>query len=125
MAEQDGDVERTEIEAVLETRRELGPRYDAALVDSFADRVEAAIAQRVSAEAVRRDQAVRAQAAAGPRQLALGIVSSVAGIPITAITLAVPDEETVGLAALVAAWTGLVWINLAHARQARRHPDVT
>ena len=32
------DLERTEIEALLETRRELGPQYDAALVDSFADR---------------------------------------------------------------------------------------
>ena len=30
-------VERQEVEALLETRRELGPTYDEALVDAFAD----------------------------------------------------------------------------------------
>ena len=37
-------VERQEVEALLETRRELGPTYDEALVDAFADRIEAAVA---------------------------------------------------------------------------------
>jgi hypothetical protein len=117
--EDEGELERNELEAVLEARRELGPRYDAALVESFADRVEAAIVQRVSAEAVRRDAAIRARSSAGPRQLALGIVTAVAGVPVTAITLAVPEDGVVSLVSLVASWTGLVWINLAHARQSR------
>jgi len=80
------ELDRGEIEAVIETRRELGATYDAALVDSFADRIEAAVAARVAGEVTDRQRADRARAAAGPRQLALGIVSSVMGVPITAIS---------------------------------------
>ena len=35
-------------------RRELGPSYDAALVDSFAERIERAIAERVEDQLARR-----------------------------------------------------------------------
>jgi hypothetical protein len=113
------EVERTEVEAVLETRRELGSAYDQALVDSFADRIEAAVAARTAHDLDRRGRADRDRAAAGPRQLALGIVSCVAGIPVTAISLAVEGGVT-GLAAMVVGWGGLVGINAAHALQSRR-----
>lgn len=111
-------LDRSEIEAVLETRRELGASYDAALVDSFADRIEAAVAARAADQVATSQQRVRAGAAGGPRQLALGIVSGVVGIPITAISLAVGDGVT-GLAAMVVGWAGLVGINVAHAAQSR------
>ncbi len=114
------DLERSEAEAVLETRRELGSAYDAALVDSFADRIEAAVAARAAHDVARRGHDDRARAAAGPRQLALGIVTSVAGIPVTAISLAVDGG---GLAAMVVGWAGLVGINVAHALQSRGRPD--
>jgi hypothetical protein len=114
------EVERTEVEAVLETRRELGSSYDKALVDSFADRVEAAVAARTAHELDRRGRADRDRAAAGPRQLALGIVSAAVGVPITAISLAVPESDGVGLAAMLIGWGGLVGINAAHALQSRR-----
>ena len=112
----DEELERTELEAVLETRRELGSTYDRALVDSFADRIEAAVAARTAHDLERRGRADRDRAAAGPRQLALGIVSCVAGIPVTAISLAVDDG---GLAAMVVGWGGLIGINAAHALQSR------
>lgn len=118
MAAGDGSIERTEVEAVLETRRELGQSYDAALVDSFADRVEAAVAARVAAETVQRQHGDRDRASAGPRQLALGIVSTVAGIPVTAVSLALTNDPA-GLVAMVIGWGGLVGINAAHAVQAR------
>ena len=105
------ELERTEIEALLETRRELGPQYDAALVDSFADRIERAVAERTPSP--------RSSEAAGKRQLALGIVSVVAGIPVSAITLAVPDGAA-SLGALIVGWTGIVGVNAAHALQGRR-----
>ncbi len=112
----DEELERTELEAVLETRRELGSTYDRALVDSFADRIEAAVASRTAHDLERRGRADRDRAAAGPRQLALGIVSCVAGIPVTAISLAVDGG---GLAAMVVGWGGLIGINAAHALQSR------
>jgi len=110
------DVERTEVEALLETRRELGSTYDRELVDSFADRIEAAVAARSASEVSQRQHADRARSAAGPRQLALGIVSCVAGIPITAMTLAIDDGS---LVAMVVGWAGLVGINVAHSLQGR------
>lgn len=116
MAEDDR-LDRSELEAVLETRRELGETYDAALVDSFADRVEAAVAARVAAELAARRHADRTRASAGPRQLALGIVSAGVAIPITAISLAVGEGG--GLVAMTVSWAGLVGINVAHAAQSR------
>jgi len=113
---EDENLDRGEFEAVLETRRELGASYDAALVDSFAERVEAAVSARVAADVEARRRADKAQASAGPRQLALGIVSAGVSIPITAISLAV---EGGGLAAMIVSWAGLVGINVAHAVQSR------
>jgi hypothetical protein len=113
------DVERTEVEALLETRRELGPTYDRALVDSFAERIEAAVAARAAHDLERNRRTDRERSAAGPRQLALGIVSSVMGIPITAISLAIPDTGVGSLAALLISWSGLVGVNVAHAVQSR------
>lgn len=113
------ELERSEMEAVLETRRELGSTYDAALVESFADRIEAAVAARAAHDLDRRGRTDRDRAAAGPRQLALGIVSVVAGIPITAITLAVPESGELSLLSLVVSMGGIVSVNVAHALQSR------
>ena len=45
----DDELERRDYEALLATRGELGPDYDKALVDSFADRMEKEIQRRVAA----------------------------------------------------------------------------
>ena len=92
MAEE--ELERSELEALLETRRELGLRYDRELVDGFADRIERAVEARYAAD--KNDMAWdrRASEHAGQRQLALGIVSVVVGIPTSAITLAIPEGNT-------------------------------
>ena len=63
----------------------------------------------------------RARASAGPRQLALGIVSAGVGVPVTAISLAVEGGVT-GLIAMMVGWGGLVGINAAHALQSRSRP---
>ncbi|QZY27662.1 hypothetical protein [Nocardioides coralli] len=116
----ESELERTELEAVLETRAELGPAYDAALVDSFADRVEAVVATRVAQQVSSRPAEAPTHGSAGSRQLALGIVTGAFGIPVTAISLAVPEGEATGLLAMVVGWAGLVGINVAHAVQTRR-----
>jgi hypothetical protein len=114
------ELERTEIEALLETRRELGLRYDAELVDGFVERIERVVDQRVSDDLAQRQRADRAVAAAGPRQLALGIVSLVAGIPMTALSLAVPESADLSLVSLMLTWGGIASVNAAHAWQSRR-----
>jgi hypothetical protein len=114
------ELERSEVEALLETRRELGLRYDRELVDGFADRIERAVEQRY---AVERDNIAwerHQQESAGKRQLALGIVSLVAGIPISAITLEAPDAGDTSVVSLIVAWGGIAAVNIAHAFQSRR-----
>ena len=109
------ELERGDIEALGATRAELGRDYEPALLDAFADRVEAAIDQRIAAavQAARPDHSLTRRLAG--QQLALGIVSLVAAIPIS-IVLAVQDQ----LVALLIAWAGIVAVNMAHALQGRR-----
>jgi hypothetical protein len=108
------ELERRDYEALLATRGELGPDYEAALVDSFAERMEKEIQRRVASGGVVRSGRDRAAESAGKRQLALGIVSLGAGIPITAISAAMAD-----LPGLMVAWAGIAVVNVAHALQGR------
>ena len=112
-------VGRQDVEAVLATRAELGPEYDAELVESFADRVEQVIEARVASrvdESTASGKHIRAAAkAAGDRQMILGFVSLGTGIPITAIS-----ASTAGLPGLITAWAGIVGVNVALAVQNRR-----
>lgn len=114
------DIERDEIEAVLETRRELGASYEPALVDSFAEKIERAIdarvAERTGGRSVDRRADAKAHQEAGQRQMILGFVSLGTGIPISAIA----GEMGGGLPGLIVAWAGIVGINVAHAWQNRR-----
>ena len=109
------DLERSEIEAVIETRRELGATYEPALVDSFVEKVERSIETRVDARMVERARAQAMYRRHSGQQLALGIVSLVAAIPIT-IPLALTDH----LLAVLIAWVGIAVVNVAYAWQGRR-----
>lgn len=113
--QEDPPVARQDVEALLEARRELGPSFDAALVDSFAERVERAVGEQVHASLVERQHERGREKDREQRQFILGIVSLGAGIPITAISAAVTDVP-----GLIVAWTGIVGVNVAHALGARR-----
>jgi hypothetical protein len=104
-------IARDEVEAVLEVRRELGPSYDAALVASFADRIESVVAERVDARLQRHDTENAQRQGDRQRQTALGIVSLIIGIPVTAITGPGMDSVT----AVAVAWLGIAAVNVAHA----------
>ncbi len=113
MSHQD-DLGHGDIEAALETRRELGARYDAELVDGFAERIERAVERRAAERGELQQRRTAAVAGAGGRQLALGIISLVACIPIT-IVLGLNGE----LLALLLALAAVVGVNVAHAWQSR------
>ena len=108
------DLGHRDIEAALEARRELGARYDAELVDGFAERIERAVDRRVAEQVALAHRRTAAVAGAGARQLALGIVSLVAFIPIS-IALGVNGQ----FLALLVTLAGIVGVNLAHAWQSR------
>jgi hypothetical protein len=111
----DDELDRRDYEALLATRGELGPDYERALVDSFADRMEKEIQRRVASSSGGVSQRHDRQEAAAKRRLALGIVSLGVGIPITAISAGIAD-----LPGLVVAWAGIASVNVANALADRR-----
>jgi len=110
------DLGHGDIESALAARRELGARYDAELVDGFAERIERAVDRRVADQVALAQRRTAAVAGAGGRQLAIGIVSLIAFIPIS-IVLGVNGE----FLALLVTLAGIVGVNVAHAWQSR-HP---
>ena len=112
----DEELGHGDIEAALATRRELGARYDAELVDGFAERIERAVDRRVADQVALMQRRTAAVAGAGNRQVALGIISLVAFIPIS-IALGVNGQFLALLVTLI----GIVGVNVAHAWQSRGH----
>lgn len=105
---------RDELRAVLEARRELGPDYDPALVESFLDKVEAGIAARVRAEVdARVPERERSKGRSDP-SFALAMGSLGFGIPLTAMT------ASAGLTGLLVTWGGIVAVNVVYALNRRR-----
>jgi hypothetical protein len=112
---------RDDLTAAVGARRELGPDYEDAVLDGFLARLDRQMQERVDATVAERFSSGerRAEGAAARRDpgLTLGIVSVIAGIPVTAITTG--TEE---LAALIVSWAGIAAVNVAHAWGRRRHP---
>jgi hypothetical protein len=109
---------RDELRATIEARRDIGPEYESALVESFIDKVDAAIAARVHSEVTAR----MGPAAPAPRPgrnnheaLWTALGSMALGIPLTAI-----GATTAGTAGLFLSWLGIVLVNVAAALSRRR-----
>jgi len=98
---------RQDMRATVEARRDLGPEYESALIESFVSRLEAAIAQRPLTE-TRAAPAPRPRG--GERSSALIVLGSMGlGIPLTTIAAA-----QAGTAGLLLAWGGIIVINFIH-----------
>ena len=109
------DIDRQDAAAALEVRRELGPSYEQEVVDSFAERIEQAIAARVDAGMAEARSRRKQEDDRDSKQMALGITSMALGIPISAIA-----AGTAELPGLVVSWAGIVAVNAAYAWQHRR-----
>ncbi len=117
---EDAGSTRDDLTAAVGARRELGPDYEDAVLDSFLARLDRQMQERVDATVAERiSSGERRAAGAAPARrdpgLTLGIVSVIAGIPVTAITTG--TEE---LAALIVSWAGIAAVNVAHAWGRRR-----
>ncbi len=111
------EIPREDVEAALHTRRELGADYEPAIVDSLVERIDSAIEARVAAELQRRAPVANdlSRKDHADRSLALGIVTIVLAVPLTAIAAGM-----VGFLAVILVWVGLVAINMAYALGNRR-----
>lgn len=103
----DDDSLAKDLEAAVETRRELDPAYEPALVESFLERVDEAVEKRVKAELKDRERE------RFDKELVYATMGM--GIPITVVAGIFGDVY-----GIAASWAGLVGINLAAAWGARR-----
>ncbi|MGE7389809.1 hypothetical protein ACQKM2_30460 [Streptomyces sp. NPDC004126] len=112
---------KKELAATLEARRELGPEYEAALVDSFVDKVDTQVRRRLAEERLlqARGGGPAGHGPAGPvsafgERFGFAIVTLVLAVPLSAIGV------TQGIGGLVATWAGIVGVSLAHTGRLRR-----
>ncbi|MGC9494718.1 hypothetical protein [Streptomyces sp. WG7] len=116
---QDTDLKK-ELDATLQTRRELGKEYESALIDSFLEKVDQRIDGTVERR-VRRLLAEQQMAAArdsrSPKptdsfgeRFGFGIVSLVLAVPLSGI-----GGGVAGLSGLLVAWAGIVGVNVVQA----------
>ncbi|GAA4508001.1 MULTISPECIES: hypothetical protein [Nonomuraea] len=108
---------RDELRATIDARRDLGPDYEPALVDSLADRLDATIAARVEAELKRRGKETKRKNDSSRSMVPIALGSMGIGVPLTAI--AASQAGTVGL---IVAWLSIVLINIAAAGALMRRP---
>ena len=114
-------LDRSEFEAALSARKDLGPEMEPALVESFAEKVVAEIRRQqamnpgpgMSQTLIPAGQA-RVQRHNRPyNPMSLAIVSMALAIPLTAIALSLGG--IFGVIMGIVAWAGIVGINFAAA----------
>ncbi|MBR8642018.1 hypothetical protein KEF29_28595 [Streptomyces tuirus] len=126
MDARDTDLKK-ELDATLQTRRELGEEYESALVDSFLEkvdqRIDGAVERRVrrqfaeqQMQTARDSRAPKATDSWGER-FGFGIVSLVLAVPLSAIGGGVGH-----LPGLIVTWVGIVGVNAVQA--ARTNPGL-
>ncbi|MGW3562917.1 hypothetical protein ACWDSL_03270 [Streptomyces sp. NPDC000941] len=129
MDSRDADLKR-DLDATLQTRKELGAEYETELVDSFMEKVEQRFNDTADRQ-VRRQLAEQQMAAArGTRPHGPGRPGQGTGVGIgfgerfafvaTSLVLAIPLSAIAavnagGLPGLVVTWVGIVAVNAVHA----------
>ncbi|WP_427892952.1 hypothetical protein ACQHIV_08655 [Kribbella sp. GL6] len=109
---------RKDLRAAVAARQELGPEYEAEIIDGFLERLDQRDLHRRAGllpEPVPARPVKPASRETDPGGLALAIVSIVAAIPITAIA-----ANMMGKTGVLICWIGLVGINLARTMARRR-----
>ncbi|MEW2488466.1 hypothetical protein [Streptomyces sp. NPDC048411] len=116
---------KSELNATLQARSELGPEYESALIDSFLEKVD----QRLDVTLDRRvrrhlaeQQMVVARGARAPQppvgnfgeRFGFGVISLILAVPLSAIGV-----TNAGVNGLVVAWLGIVGVNVAHAARSQ------
>jgi hypothetical protein len=106
------EIPREELSATLAARRELGPEYDTALVESLAERVEQVVQARVAAQQVAAPPPPPApsMALSAGQRVAIAAISLGVAIPCMAIA-----GDVAGVAGVAITWAGIAVVNVAAA----------
>ncbi|MFD7666530.1 hypothetical protein [Streptomyces sp. NPDC059788] len=112
---------RKELDATLQTRKELGPEYESELVESFLEKLDKTVDQRVRRQfAEQQIQVARGAQPPRPRRapgdgngfgerFGFATVSLVLAVPLSAI-----GAVNSGLIGLIVSWAGIVGVNAVH-----------
>lgn len=102
---------REDLTAAMAARRELGPDYDDAFIETVVDRIEETLDARAAAPSPRRRRAPAPEPRHGDRDhsLAMAILSLLAAIPLSAIGVV-----NAGLPGLLIALAGIVLVNFTY-----------
>lgn len=103
---------RRDLDAAVQTRKELGAEYESEIVDSFLARIDARLDARTAPGAAApadRDRDRDRRQGRGTR-FTLSVVSLVMGVPLTAIA-----SESAGVTGLIVCWAGIVGVNVSSA----------
>ncbi|MEU8125172.1 hypothetical protein AB0C21_41210 [Spirillospora sp. NPDC049024] len=102
---------REDLTAAMAARRELGPDYDDAFIETVVERIEETLDARAAAAPRRRRQVPVPEPRRGDRDhsLALAVLSLLAAIPLSAIGVV-----NAGLPGLIFALVGIVLINFTY-----------
>ncbi|MFG2286032.1 hypothetical protein ACGFOU_08195 [Streptomyces sp. NPDC048595] len=116
---------RKELDATLQTRKELGPAYESELVESFLEKLDESVERRVRRQLAEQQLHV-ARGARPPHtaqsgnsdfweRFGVAALSLVLAVPLSAI--AVSSAELPGL---VVCWAGIAAVNAVHSVGIRR-----
>ncbi|MFD3803558.1 hypothetical protein ACFWTC_07970 [Streptomyces sp. NPDC058619] len=108
---------KKELDATLDARRELGPEYEAELVDSFVEKVDTQVRRRLAEERLRAarggpDGGPASPGAAFGERFGFAVITLVLAIPLSAIGAA-----HARLSGLLVVWAGIVAVNFVHAHK--------
>lgn len=115
---------KKELDAALDARRELGPEYESALVDSFVEKVDTQVRRRLA-----EDRLLAARGGTGRTEPSEGNFGERFGFAIITLVLAVPLSAIAvaeaHLSGLLVAWAGILGVNFIHANKSlgRRNRD--
>lgn len=117
---------KKEFDATLDARRELGPEYEAELVDSFVEKVDTQVRRRLAEERLRAarggpDGGQPSPGTAFGERFGFAVITLILAIPLSAIGAA-----HAGLSGLLVVWAGIVAVNFVHAHKSfggRRNRD--
>jgi len=108
---------REDLRAALAARRELGPDYDEAFIETVVDRIEETLRTRTSGSPAPRPSPAGEPRLTGENDhsLAMAVLSLLAAIPLSAIAV-----ESAGLPGLLLISTMIVLVNVTYTFRPRR-----
>ncbi|OEV05377.1 hypothetical protein [Streptomyces oceani] len=113
---------KKELNATLQARKDLGPEYESELVETFLQKIDASVEQRVRRQLAEQQMVVARNNSQRPRYAELGPhapmpegVGARLGLAVASLVLAIPLSAiavvNAGLAGLLVCWGGVVAVN--------------